>query len=50
MFVSAAVAGSVYNGPAALVSGIYHSDHWWLQAFLQDLQPPHVELAQPVQF
>ena len=32
----------------AVVSGIYYSDHWWLQAYLSDLHPPHAELAQPV--
>ena len=45
-----AVAESVRSGSVAVVSGIYYSDHWWLQVYLKDLHPPHVELAQPVQF
>ena len=48
--VCVAVAESVHSGSVAVVRGIYHSDHWWLQAYLKDLHPPHVELAQPVQF
>ena len=30
-----AVAESVRSGSVAVVSGIYYSDHWWLQAYLQ---------------
>ena len=45
-----AVAESVRSGSVAVVSGICYSDHWWLQAYLEDLHTPHVELAQPVQF
>ena len=50
MNVCVAVAESVLSGSVAVVSGIYYSDRWWLQACLQDLYPSHVELSQPVQF
>ena len=45
-----AVTESVRSGSVAVMSGIYYSDHRWLQAYLQDLHSPHVELAQSVQF
>ena len=32
--VCVAVAESVRSGSVAVVSGIYYSDHWWLQAYL----------------
>ena len=34
MYVCVAVAESVRSGSVAVVSGIYYSDHWWLQAYL----------------
>ena len=49
-YACVAVAESVRGGSVAVVSGIYYSDHWWLQAHLYDIHPPHIELAQPVQF
>ena len=48
--VYVAVAESVHSVSVAVVSGIYHSDPWWLKSYLEDLHPPHVELTQPVQF
>ena len=50
MNVCVALAENVRSGSVAVVSGIYYSDSWWLQAYLSDLYPPHIELAQPVQF
>ena len=32
--VCVAMAESVRSGSAAVVGGIYYSDHWWLQAYL----------------
>ena len=32
--VRVAVAESARSGTVAVVSGIYYSDHWWLQAYL----------------
>ena len=43
------VAERVHSRSVAVVSSIYYSDHWWLEADLLDLHPSHVELAQPVQ-
>ena len=34
MNVCVAVVESARSGSVAVVSGIYHSDHWWLQAYL----------------
>ena len=34
MNVCVAVAESVLSGYVAVVSGIYYSGHWWLQAYL----------------
>ena len=34
MCVCVAVVESVRSGSVAVVSGIYYSDHWWLQAYL----------------
>ena len=34
MNVCVAVAESVRTSSVAVVSGIYYSDHWWLQAYL----------------
>ena len=34
MNVCVAVAESMRSGSVAIVSGIYYSDHWWLQAYL----------------
>ena len=34
MNVFVAVAESVRSGSVGVVSGIYYSDHWWLQAYL----------------
>ena len=50
MCVCVAVAECVCRGFVAVVSGICYSDHWWLQVYLYDLHPPHVELVQSVQF
>ena len=33
MNVCVAVAESVRSDPVAVVSGIYYSDHWWLQDY-----------------
>ena len=45
MNVCVAVAESVGSGSVAVVSGIYYSGHWWLQAYLQDLHPPHTRIS-----
>ena len=34
MCMCVAVAESVRSSSVAVVSGIYYSDHWWLQAYL----------------
>ena len=28
------IADSMHGGSVAVVSGIYYSDHWWLQAYI----------------
>ena len=43
--VGVAMAESVRSGSVTAVSGIYYNDHRWLQAYLEDLHPPHAELA-----
>ena len=40
----AAVAGRVHSGSVVVLSDICYSDHWWLESYLYDLRPLHVEL------